>query len=301
MVVLNKTKLGCDLGYRSYSIDAFDASLKDSYRKSVIITYTSSNSVASIFEVIEKRFSSIEKLNMIIGFNLPVDARKTREIFVKSIEDIQARISKGMWFDMDLNVTFHNHCHIKYYQFDGDCVTGSQNFTGPSFASEQRYSSSKNNELLINLQAEEDDLSAITNSLLEEVLANEDEYLSLNKWNLLDIEPSKILDELYKKREQNKKIRFESLKGLCLEDFEDSEWEVPEIFQIIYSMSNSIGWVQSGHASYNENLTDSLKLFLDELELYAGCKEVSEKVLTLLDESKGRTPLYTNLMPVCDV
>ena len=207
-------ELNCSLIYRPFSEDAFPTSLEASIKELTIITYTSPGALATILELIKNRYPLIQNVTLVIGLAYSKkdlqespngDQLSKLSLLKRSFEDgvnnVLTELEKNLWANTDINITLHNHCHIKYFQAGDTCITGSQNFAGTIVKSKKTSAFCKN-ELMVEVYESEAKLSAISSELLQYLHAHDDEYVQLDKATLLsdDFNVTEVFEMLKEKR-----------------------------------------------------------------------------------------------------
>lgn len=207
-------EVNCSLIYRPFSEDAFPASLEAEVNELTIVTYTSPQALATSLELIKDRYPLIQSVTLVVGLasskedfsgDFTVDKRVKKFSLEKSFEEGLTKVLKELrepqWAHIDIDITLHNHSHIKYFQAGNICITGSQNFSG-TIKKSPKSSNYCKNELMLHIYQSEEKLRSISSELLRYLHAHEDEFVKLTKSSMLSNEFSvkETFEQLKQKR-----------------------------------------------------------------------------------------------------
>ena len=294
--------------YRNYDFDAFSQFINENDQSVRLVTYTSSTALLTVFSLIQKRFPKLTNIKLIIGFKRP-EYLDDIEKFKGALASIQTCLSNDYWSKVELNLTLHSHCHVKFLRTDTVCLTGSQNFTGMSVARSSYKSVLHNNELLLQLKSAPNKLDSLTDALFSSLLEHSDDYVQFDKDTFLIRNPDNIFNEIQQnfissinQKSRNKALRIDKafIYGQDIEEellgndltSEDPFSDYPKVFLL----SHRIDYITNLHLSVsNYPLDDSiedLRLIVAELEAFTRNSDISNK-LELLEDRAGDLNLVT--------
>lgn len=287
--------------YRNYDFDAFSQFINENDQSVRLVTYTSPLQLLTVFSLIQKRFPKLTNLKLIIGFKRP-EYLDDIEKFKGVLASIQSRLSNNYWSKVELNLTLHSHCHVKFLRTDTVCLAGSQNFTGMSLARNSNKSAYHNNELLLQLKSAPNKLDSLTNALFSSLLEHDDDYVQFDKDTFLIANPNNIFNEIQQNfidsinRKSRNKAKIIDKAFIFDQDVEvellgiDSTIDDPfSDYPKIFLLSHRIEYITHLHQSESNYLLidfiADLRLIIAELEAFTRDSVISDKLELLEDRA----------------
>lgn len=289
----------CNLHYRSYDIDAFDELKGNSLDEIVIVTFTNAGSLKTVFEKIEETFSAAKKITLVLGFHHPLtETQDFKEQLQKSLRATKKKLENDFWRAVDLSLTLHSHCHIKYIQAGPFCFAGSQNFTG-TISGSQVQSQYPKNELIISIHEPIPQLQQISKELLLCLHHESDEFVQVSQQDDLN-DPmfhQRTYEKLRKARNSgNKRQPHTSIYRILehdayieiLSEFEAAKARdlnnPPKLLSLYQQINDCFTENKYPRQNEEELKLGAMEQILNDIEILVDATYMSRAIETIIDE-----------------